>query len=80
MATEVVTRSRCELCGLADERAGAEGDIPPVLWSELVITKRLAGTGWANKSRRHMQLCLRCADSVNRAINGLLVVESKPNA
>ena len=71
MTTEVITKSKCDLCGFVDERPGAHGSVPPVLWSRVVITKRLNGAGWSESRVRVWEICRRCAEKVEYAIDNM---------
>ena len=64
MATEVLTKSVCDVCGVSNVRAGAEGGVPPAQWSELVLTKRFHGEGWSHSVSSKRQLCPNCAMKV----------------
>ena len=71
MSSNVITRSVCDICGLVNERGGAVGGSPPALWSRVVITKRLAGDGWSGSRSREWEICRRCAEAVENAIDNI---------
>lgn len=61
---QVKTHSECDVCHARDTRIGAEGETPPVGWSQLRMSKRAEGAGWTNSSAMEAELCPECASKI----------------
>ncbi len=64
MANKTYTEATCDRCKNYEICDGALGGFPLVGWSELELTKRLAGSGWTNNERVEFMLCPDCASEV----------------
>lgn len=51
MMNKVYTESKCYRCDTVRTEDGASGGLPPVGWSMITCSTRLAGSGWTNSVR-----------------------------
>jgi hypothetical protein len=66
-----VTKGSCDRCGVPHERPGAEGPIPPPMWSRVVLTTRSASdrdSGWTNSTAKTVILCPGCTAAIRRML------------
>ena len=69
MSSIVRTTDTCDVCGEAEERAGAEAGHPPVGWAALEFTRRDKGSGWTNNTHLFRgSLCAECQKAVLKVL------------
>lgn len=70
MGTKVYTESTCDRCGRIERGKGAYGELPPVGWSGIEITRRGEGEGWTNSTRQiNGHICPSCTAAILACYN-----------